>query len=205
MSSYKDMPFLNLDYHWKNFWAAGTKDEILVKLRNSWLCLAIQTMIHIPPSCLSPKQFTHFFIFNYYYHKIPLCHLKEHCSHYAQCWPLFSLYCLYYWYSHPTIFRHHSKSVLSFRSSLMDNYSNFPLAIFNMPFTLSLFERQKMWWTMFAPITWPWELTHDLIDPTRARDHGNACDPEYGTWSITWLITYIQYLYMLGMWLTTWL
>src|SRR6266849_10235989 len=57
-------------------------------------------MTHVQTSCLSPKQFTHFFIFNYYYYKIPLCHSKEHHSHYAQCWPLCLLYCLYYRYPH---------------------------------------------------------------------------------------------------------
>src|SRR5713101_5707073 len=57
-------------------------------------------MTHVQTSCLSPKQFTHFFIFNYYYHKIPLCYSKEHHPHYAQCWPLCSLYCLYYRYPH---------------------------------------------------------------------------------------------------------
>src|SRR5712691_10998803 len=79
MSSCEDMLYPNLDYHCKGFGAADTKDEISVKSRNSWLCLAIQTMTHVQTSCLSPKQFTHFFIFNYYYHKIPLCHSKEHC------------------------------------------------------------------------------------------------------------------------------
>ncbi len=57
-------------------------------------------MTHVQTSCLSSKQFTHFFIFNYYYHKIPLCYSKEHHPHYAQCWPLCSLYCLYYRYPH---------------------------------------------------------------------------------------------------------
>src|SRR5260221_13383412 len=95
MSSCEDMLYPNLNYHCKGFGAADTKDEISVKSRNSWLCLAIQTMTHVQTSCLSPKQFTHFFIFNYYYHKIPLCHSKEHCLCYAQCWTLSSLYCLY--------------------------------------------------------------------------------------------------------------
>jgi hypothetical protein len=135
------MPFQNLGYHCKGFGAVDTKDEILAKPRNSWLCLAMQMMIHVQASCLSLKQFTHFFIFNYYYHKIPLCYSKKHCPHYAQCWPLCSLYCLYYWYP---ISRHHSNSVLSFRSPLVINYSNFPLVIPNMPFILLTFERQKM-------------------------------------------------------------
>ena len=42
-----------------------------------------------------------------------------------------------------TISRHHSKRVLSFRSPLVVNYSDFPLAISNMPVTLSPFGRQK--------------------------------------------------------------
>src|SRR5712691_11119901 len=101
MSSCEDMLYSNLGYHCKGFGAADTKDEISIKSRNSWLCLTIQTMTHVQTSCLSPKKFTHFFIFNYYYHKIPLCHLKEHYLCYAQCWTLSSLYCLYCLYSHP--------------------------------------------------------------------------------------------------------
>jgi hypothetical protein len=42
-----------------------------------------------------------------------------------------------------TISRHHSKRVLSFRSPLVVNYSDFPLAISDMPVTLSPFGRQK--------------------------------------------------------------
>src|SRR5258707_13594755 len=101
-------------------------------------------MTHVQTSCLSSKQFTHFFIFNYYYHKIPLCHSKEHHPHYAQCWPLCLLYCLYYSDHTSVISRHHFKSVLGFRSPLVINYSNFFLAIPGMPFTLLPFERQKI-------------------------------------------------------------
>ena len=44
----------------------------------------------------------------------------------------------------PTIFRHHFKSILSFKSPLVINYPGFPLAILDIPFTISPFEGQKM-------------------------------------------------------------
>src|SRR6266849_5514237 len=101
-------------------------------------------MTHVQTSCLSPKQFTHFFIFNYYYHKIPLCHSKEHHPYYAQCWPLcYSIVSTTDTHT-SVISRHHFKSVLGFRSPLVINYSNFSLAIPDMPFTLLPFGRQKI-------------------------------------------------------------
>src|SRR6266852_9894809 len=145
MSSCEDMLYPNLGYHCKGFGAADTKDEILVKSRNSRLCLAIQTMTHVQTSCLSPKQFTHFFIFNYYYHKIsPSVTQKNtvfamlnagHLAHSTVSTASIHT---------PTISRHHFKSILSFKSPLVINYPGFPLAILDIPFTISPFEGQKM-------------------------------------------------------------
>src|SRR6266849_8973441 len=144
MSSCEDMVYPNLGYHCKGFGAADKKNEISVKSRNSWLCLAIQTMTHVPTSCLSPKQFIHFFIFNYYYHKIPSVTQKNtiltmlNAGHSA-CSIVSTTD------THTSVIsRHHFKSVLGFRSPLVINYSNFSLAIPGMPFTLLSFERQKI-------------------------------------------------------------
>ena len=49
----------------------------------------------------------------------------------------------------PTISRHHFKSILSFKSPLVINYSDFPLAIPGILLTILPFEGQKMlfrWW-----------------------------------------------------------
>ena len=138
------MPCPNLGYHCKSFEAVDTKEEILVKPRNSWLCSAMQTMTHVQTSCLSLKQFTHFFILNYYYHKIPLCHSKNtvftmlnagHSAHSTASTTDIHT---------STISRHHFKSVLSFISPLVVNYPNFSPVIPDMPFTLSPFGRQKV-------------------------------------------------------------
>src|SRR6266849_1216273 len=144
MSSCEDMLYPNLGYHCKGFGAADTKDEISVKSRSIWLCLAIQTMTHVQTSRLSPKQFTHFFIFNYYYHKIPLCPQKNtdfamlnagHLAHSTVSTASIHT---------STISRYHFKSILSFKSLLVINYPNFSLAILNIPFTILPFKGQKM-------------------------------------------------------------
>src|SRR5260370_17815910 len=47
-------------------------------------------MTHVQTSCLSPKQFTHFFIFNYYYHKILRCYSKEHFQSISKLWAIYT-------------------------------------------------------------------------------------------------------------------
>ena len=79
------MPILNLGYHCNSFGATNIKDKILVKPKDSWLCLAIETMIHAQIACLSLKQLIHSFIFNCYNHEISFCNTKEHYSYYAYC------------------------------------------------------------------------------------------------------------------------
>jgi hypothetical protein len=59
------------------------KHGISVKSGDSWLCLAIQTKIHTQTSCLSLKQFIHFFISNHHHYEIPLSCSKELNPHHA--------------------------------------------------------------------------------------------------------------------------
>src|SRR6266852_8739767 len=76
-------------------------------------------MTHVQTLCLSSKQFTHFFILNYYYYKIPLYHSKNtiltmlNAGHSA-----YSIVSITDTHT-SVISRHHFKSVLGFRSPLV--------------------------------------------------------------------------------------